>query len=217
MSRSAHPTYYDRLGNPVPSVTTIIGRFKDSGALLYWANKVGREGKTLNEARDPAALAGTLAHQLVEAHLRGQAEPVLEGDPDAVAKARAAFEAYLRWEAMVRVEIMYAEVALVSERYKFGGRLDAIAKIGGDLALMDWKTANAIYVDYTLQLAAYQLLWEESYPDHPLVGGFHLCRFSKEDGDFSHHYFPRLEKEAIAFLKMRELYDLMKECERRVK
>ncbi len=118
---------------------------------------------------------------------------------------------------MTKLEIHHAEVPLVSERYRFGGRLDAIGVVGNEMVLVDWKTSNSVYLDYTLQLAAYSLLWEETYPDHPLVGGFHLCRFAKEEGDFGHHHYPKLEREAIAFLKMRELYDLVKDCERRVK
>jgi hypothetical protein len=57
---------------------------------------------------------------------------------------------------------------------------------------------NAVYADYLYQLAAYGLLWNENYPDHPPVGGFHLCRFAKEQGDFSHHYFPSLDDEAAS-------------------
>jgi PD-(D/E)XK nuclease superfamily len=212
-----YPTYKNSDGKVVPSVTTILSRFKDSGGLLYWANKVGREGLTLDQAREPAATAGTMAHTLVEAHLRDEPEPPLSGDPSVIEKARAAYGSYLKWESMTSLEVRHAEVALVSDKYQFGGRMDAIGVVGNELVLIDWKTSNSVYVDYTLQLAAYQLLWEEAYPDHPLVGGFHLCRFAKEEGDFGHHHFPKLEREAITFLKMRELFDLVKDCERRVK
>ena len=82
--------------------------------------------------------------------------------------------------------------------------------------LLDWKTSNAVYPDYLLQLAGYKLLWEETYPEHQLTG-FHLCRFAKEEGDFSHHYFPKLDKEVETFLVMRSLYDLVKDVEKRVK
>ena len=57
----------------------------------------------------------------------------------------------------------------------------------------------------------------ENYPDHPLVGGFHLCRFAKEQGDFSHHYFPSLADEAETFLRMRDLFDRVKKAERRLR
>lgn len=213
-----YPSYQDSAGNKVPSVTTVIGRFKDSGPLLYWANKVGREqGLTLDQAREPAATAGTMAHELVESHLRGETEPALKGSADVIEKAKAAFATFLKWQKQSSLEFRHVEVPLVSETYRFGGRLDAIGVIGNELVLCDFKTSNSVYVDYTLQLAAYKILWEENYPDHPLIGGFHLLRFAKEEGDFGHHHFPKLEREAAAFLSMRKLFDEVKECERRVK
>lgn len=212
-----HPGYTDSLGNKLPSVTTVIGRFKDSGPLLWWANKAGLDGKSLEEARTPAASAGTMAHLLVEASLRGEPTPRLDGPPDTVAKAQAAFTVYRKWKDQTRLEIKHAEVALVSERFKFGGKLDAIGVLGNELCLCDWKSSASVYVDYTLQLAAYGLLWDENYPEHPLVGGFHLLRFAKEGGDFAHHHFPKLDDERAVFLQMRELYDGIKRCERRVK
>lgn len=209
--------YKDSAGNRLPSVTTILSRFKDSGGLLYWANQAGLDGKTLDEARMPAATAGTMAHDLVEAHINGHELPELQGAPDVVEKARAAFHTFLKWKDSTNITIRHSEVSLVSERHKFGGRLDAIGLQGNELVLLDWKTSNAVYADYLLQLAGYRILWEETYPDHPITGGFHLARFAKEEGDFSHHYFPKLDLEAETFLAMRDLYGKVKQVEKRVK
>ena len=55
--------YKDHRGNRLPSVTSIIGRFKESGGLLYWANQQGLEGKTLDQARAEVTTPGTLAHK----------------------------------------------------------------------------------------------------------------------------------------------------------
>lgn len=214
---SKYPSYVNAAGERLPSVTTIIGRFKDSGPLLYWANKVGREGLTLEQAREPAAMAGTMAHALVEAYLKDEEAPTLEGDADTVAKAKAAFEGFVKWQNQSHLEFVHVEVPLVSEVHRFGGRLDAIGNIGNELVLVDFKTSNSIYVDYLLQLGAYSILWNENYPGHPLVGGFHLLRFAKEEGDFAHHHFPKLDQEAAIFLRMRELYDIIKQAEKRVK
>lgn len=216
--------YTDETGIALPSVTTIIGRFKDSGGLLFWAFKKGMTYGLAGESAaklydDTGALdAGTVAHDMVEAHINGRPmPPEPKGHPDAVAKGVAAFKTFLKWQDMTKLKLRHTEVSLISEKYKYGGRLDAIGVVGNELVLCDWKTSNAVYLDYTLQLAAYALLWEESYPDHPLVGGFHLLRFAKEEGDFGHHFFPKLDQEKVAFLKMRELYDLVKSCEKRVK
>lgn len=209
--------YKDSSGNRLPSVTTILSRFKDSGGLLYWANQAGLDGKTLDEARAPAATAGTMAHDLVEAHINKREAPVLLGNADTIAKARAAFDTFQKWLDLNKLQIRHTEVSLVSEAHKYGGRLDAIGLSGNELILLDWKTSNAVYADYILQLAGYKVLWEENYPEHLLTGGYHLCRFAKEEGDFSHHYFPRLDLEVETFLAMRDLYDKIKTVEKRVK
>ena len=59
------PTLGYRLkdGTKVPGVTTIIGRFKDSGGLLWWAFEQGQaaergEINSLYDKRDAAAEAG---------------------------------------------------------------------------------------------------------------------------------------------------------------
>ena len=212
-------------GKRVPSVTTILSRFKDSGGLLYWANQAGRDGLTLEEARTPAATAGSVAHDMVEAFIKQQAAPQTSHiAPEIVQKAQNAFTTFVKWFEMNNLSIRHTEVELVSERHLFGGRLDAIGvQPQGDgknepaLCLLDWKTSNSVYADYVLQLAAYKILWEENYPDHPLVGGFHLVRFAKEEGDFGHFYYPSLEHEAQTFIHMRQLYDMVKKVEARVK
>ena len=96
-----HPKggYKDKDGNKVPGVTTIIGRFKDSGGLLWWAfgqGKLAEQGEinSLYDKRDEAADFGTLAHDLVELHINDMPiipneypEPALQG-----------YENYLNWE-----------------------------------------------------------------------------------------------------------------------
>ena len=153
--------YKDHRGNRLPSVTTIIGRFKESGGLLYWANQQGLEGKTLDQARAEVTTPGTLAHKAVEDHINGRPETALAGAGEVTEKARNAYAAYLNWEAMNRITFRHTEVALASEQYAFGGTLDAVGMIGNELILLDWKCANAVYADYLYQLAAYGLLWND--------------------------------------------------------
>jgi hypothetical protein len=209
--------YKDRSGRRIPSVTTVISRFRDASGLLYWANQQGLEGKTLDESRSEVTTPGTIGHLMVEAHIHGQEYSPQQYPADLVAKARAAFAAYLRWERMTAITFRHTEVSLISDKHRFGGTLDAVGVIGNELVLCDWKCANSIYADYLFQLAAYKLLWEENFPWHPIVGGFHLGRFARERGDFSHHYFPALDDEAETFLAMRSLYDRVKKTEKRVR
>ena len=220
----AHPTqgYKNAAGKRVPGVTTIIGRFKESGALLWWAFDQGKAAErgeigNLYDKRDEAAESGTLAHSMVEAHIRNEPQPTGEGISESTFKeALNAYEAYRQWESMTKLEIVEQEIQMVSEKYQFGGCPDAIGTIDGKLSLVDWKTSKSVYVDFMVQVAAYAILWEENHPDRPITGGYHLCRFSKTGGDFSHHYWADLEDAKRQFLLFREAYSLDKALKKRV-
>lgn len=212
--------YFNADGKRIPGTTTIIGRFKDSGGLIHWAYNQGKDGKELYEERDKAAECGTLAHEMVEAYLRKQDHmAILKSVPEEMAtKALNAFQMFRDWKDQTRIEIItdFQEVSMVSEQYQYGGTPDAIGILDGKHILLDWKTSNAVYSDYLMQLAAYKLLWEEN--GHPEInGGFYLCRFSKEFPDFSAHYFGELDLAEKQFLLLRKAYENDKELSKRVK
>lgn len=210
--------YYNAAGDKLPGTTTIIGRYKESGGLVQWAYKSGREherlvaqGKAaprhLYDVVDEAALAGNIAHDMIEAHILGK-EFKPEGSDEILAKAQNSFAQFLEWREQSRIEIVATERAYVSERHQFGGTVDAIGRDGkGRIVLLDWKTSNAVYQDYLIQLAAYALLLEECAPEWT-PQGFHLLRVAKESADFAHHFFGELEDAKKAFVLMRELYKL---------
>jgi len=136
-------------------------------------------------------------------------------DSEIVKQAWQGYQNYLRWEKTTNMQIVSLETPMVSEVYKFGGTPDAMM-VGGKLAMGDWKTSNAIYPDHIIQLAAYKVLWEENHPDQPIDGGFHLCRFSKEHGDFAHHFWSELDDAWEQFLLFRQAYDIDKKLKKRV-
>jgi len=78
--------------------------------------------------------------------------------------------------------------------------------VQGKRSLGDFKTANAVYADNLLQLAAYGQLWTENFPDQPIDGGYHLLRFSKS-GDLETRWWGDLSEALEAFLLMRQLYN----------
>ena len=211
------PTFdYEIDGEHVPGTTTIINRFKEQGALNYWHWDQGRKGLDFRVTKKEAADAGTLAHLMVECDLRGKKWEHGAYPEDIVRKAWGAYAAYTTWKEQSRLLLVSLETPLVSREYRFGGTPDAIVNIGGRFAIVDLKTSNAIYRDYLLQVAAYKQLWDENYPETPITGGFHILRFSKEDGDFGHHHYPDLGSAWKMFVHLRRAYDLDKELKKRV-
>lgn len=204
--------YHTQDGTKVPSVTTILGRWKESGGLLQWAFKQGQSGaRTLYEQRDAAAEIGTMAHEMCDSHMRGgDPQETLDGfhaTPEQAEKARTAFRAFLTWVDNHRAEMIACETPLVSETHRFGGTPDFLVRIDGKLAMADLKTSNSVYRDYLLQVAAYGLLWNETQSEK-ITGGFHILRLGKDNPDFGHHYFPELDGAADLFLLLRKAYDM---------
>lgn len=208
--------YKNAAGEKIPGTTTVIGRFKESGGLLQWAFKQGQTGAAhLYDERDKAALAGNIAHDMIECDILKRDRPVFVCDAELLVKAENAFNQFKEWQEQTRIEIVSTERSFVSERYQFGGTIDAIGRdMKGRIVLVDWKTSAAVYQDYLIQLAAYSLLLEECQPELTPTA-FHLLRVAKESADFAHHYFGELEQAKEAFILMRRLYDIDKVLKKR--
>lgn len=205
----------------VPSSTTITGRFKDSGGLIFVAKRNWHEAGARGEPFDRDAYwsdhnaleVGSAAHKRIEAWLHGDPPPPLE--PEYVERVESAFSAFKEWFEAGRFEVVATELPLVSRQFMFGGTIDAILRDGkGRLAIGDWKSSNAIFEDYLWQIASYGQLWNENN-DEQIAGGFHLVRFSKEHGDFAHHWFPELEDAWTTFLHLRAAYESTKSVKKR--
>jgi len=210
-------------GVRIPGTTTIISRWKDSGALIHWAWKQGKEGIDYRQTRDKAGDTGTAAHNLIEAFIKNTYTPdyynEVMGVFDDAQKLEVAnaFAAFRFWWDQTKIQIVDQETQMVSRKYRFGGTPDALGLLNGRLLLGDWKTSGGIYSDYVVQVAAYRQLYHEN-TDHKIEGAF-LCRFDKENGRFEQHDFTsdQLDVGFEAFVHMREMYDLDAKLKRFVK
>lgn len=214
--------YYTKDGKKVPGTTTILGRFKESGALIAWAYKRGKDGLDLYDSRDKAAELGTITHEMVELYVAGNDPLDIVGkyglNDEDLEQVSSAFSAFQEWFESNKFQVIAQEVQLVSEIHQYGGTPDAVAVDSkGRLCLVDFKTSNGIYADYLYQLGAYRILWNECNPDLQLTGGSHLARFSKENSDFSHHYFPDITEAERGFLLMVELYEIDSRLKKRAR
>lgn len=196
-------------GERLPTVTSIIGRFKDSGALIHWAWKTGMAGKELRAARE--LTVGVLVEQLVEDHLLGTTRPLPSATAEQLETARRCFEGFRSWASEHGVTLVEHQVELTSDQHRFIGRVDAIIRLDGELAVVDWKVANGVYLDHLLQLAAYRLLlWERAKDPVPRRAA--IIQIGKEDGVVRPHEWDEdtLRTAEQMFLALRAAWDFDK-------
>jgi hypothetical protein len=221
--------YYLKSGERVPSVTEILGKFKDPAPLIGWSFKRGYESgmaasKGLPAPRsayaeaEQAAAAGQIAHDLLECHVIGKPY-VYDGKrpaPGVMERAEQGFANGKKWLEGSALKVVDTEKTLVREQYRFGGTRDALMI---DPArrhhLSDYKTSNAIYADYLIQVAAYGLLAEEC-EGIVIDGGYDILRFSKEHADFCHKWFADLTEAREIFIEMARIYPKVMRLEDRV-
>ena len=166
-----HEYFLDGKG-PITSVTTVIKIVDKSGPLVGWAKRItaeaavrhadklpewvadfGEDGavsmltKASNVIRDKAANAGSDIHQFAEAIVRGEDVVV----PEELAPYVAS---YRKWLADFEPEFLAAE-EMVYSHHGYAGTFDAIARIAGEVWMLDYKTSKGVYEETALQLAAY--------------------------------------------------------------
>lgn len=87
------PTVDYRVDNKkIPSVTTVLGRFKNATGLIIWANKLGLDGKSYHDELKKAGDIGTALHDLAEIHIK---QEYYELPKDK--KVKRCFNQFLTW------------------------------------------------------------------------------------------------------------------------
>lgn len=157
----------------LPSVTTVIRVLDKSGPLVGWAKRetarcavrnldmllrmreAGGDAAAVNwlkaipdYQRDSAADIGSRVHRLAEQLARGVEPEATDAEAPFVAAYRGFLDAY-------RPRFLAVEEMVASLRYGYGGTLDAIAVIDGEVWMLDVKTGTGVYAETGLQLAAY--------------------------------------------------------------
>lgn len=180
-------------GKRKTGVTTIIGIKDKSRPLVIWATELYRDflfealengkvsakhiedGCKLHSVRkEEAATLGSLAHDWIEQHVKGN-------NPDMPEDARVvtAINAFLDWEKQHKVKFVSTERVVYSKKHDFIGKMDAEAIVDGKRALVDFKTSSGLYNTVRMQTAAYQMADEEEGTKK--YQGRWAIRIAKED------------------------------------
>ncbi|MFE0187723.1 hypothetical protein [Streptomyces sp. NPDC058989] len=174
IQRSGSRFYVDpETGAKAPGVTSVLSMLP-KGFLQFWAAKevataaVDNIGPLVGLAmNDPAGAID---------YLKGAPRRVTRQAADIGSDAHDVFERLARGEAVARVhpdlrsyadhfrafldevkpEFLFLEDAVWSDRHNYAGSFDAIARIGGETVVLDWKTTRSgVHEEVALQLSAY--------------------------------------------------------------
>jgi hypothetical protein len=205
-----HQKYVTTDGTVVPGASTVAKVGSDSSALLHWAWQCGVDGLDYRKVRDTAADIGTLCHFMIECHLTGK-EPDLDAfSADDIKRAKVSFDKFREFWEREELKIINPETVLVSDKYRYGGTLDApCTNKNGDIILVDWKTSKAIYDEYLYQLAGYENLWNEDGGEfgQTKINRRVIVRIGKKDeGDFEVRWLSDLKNEFEIFKAQLNLY-----------
>jgi len=217
--------FWDEHEDGLISVTTVTGIVDKSRPLIFWAVNLAKQylldivenqmvpvttEHILTAARqhtikkEEAADIGTEIHKWVSAWIQGQKPEIPDNE-----KIRQGIDAFLKFQNEYKVKWLQSEEIVGSFKHHFAGIMDAVGKIGKDLVLIDFKSSNAIYPEMYLQVAGYQMAWEEETKKK--LAYRIIARFGKDDGEFEYRKLDDKKADAEAFLAALKLKLRMKE------
>ena len=204
------PTVDYKIDNKkVPSVTTILGRFKNATGLLIWANQIGLKGQLYQDELKKAGDIGTALHDLAEIHIKEEYYELPEDK-----KVRNCFNQFLEWWDNNNYKVTWTEKHFCSEKYLYGGTPDLLVN---ENILVDFKTSKGIYSDYLVQGSAYAKLIEEN--ENRKIDKFIICRFPKDNSQTEIKEFSKEDLDnAFSYFKLlRKAFDLDKQINKLIK
>ena len=174
-----HTTYYNKYGEIVPSVTTVL-KIIAKESLIYWANSLGWKRLSVTKELDDSSTVGTCAHNFIEAYITGddigkiEIKRQIECLPEELKyQVLNSIESFILWwkDNKQDFEILECEKEMSCD--DFGGTADLIAKYKKtNTVIIDFKTSKAFYFTMFLQLAAYAHMYKckhGKYPDNVAI------------------------------------------------
>lgn len=155
-----HTIYKDSSDKRVPGCTTIIGVL-NKPSVVVWANKIGLQGIEMSKYVDDLAEVGTLAHEMISAHFTGKKVDTDEYSKKVIDRAENSMISFLEWVKNKKIDVIFSEKVLVSDKFGYGGTIDMYCNLDGENYLIDFKTGSGIYDDHFYQMAGYKILLNE--------------------------------------------------------
>jgi len=205
----AHTRYYTKTGQLVPGVTTVLGVL-NKPALVKWANDLGLKGIQVGKYVDELATIGTLAHYIIECHLKKEKPDYSNNTPNQVSLAENSAIKFMEWQdAQKDFKLLATERQFISEQFLYGGTIDLYCEIDGKKCCVDIKTCKGVYDEMHTQVVAYaKALTEEGNR----VDEIKIVRVGRnEDEGFEVVNVGNFDLHWNRFLACKKIYELNKQ------
>lgn len=157
-----------------PSVTTIVQQAVPKG--VGWNKWLGNSPSydSAMAFGDEAAQVGDCVHSFLDCLVRGQTIPTNAEWYDDRREQNVQLD-YRHIKRLIGFELFWrehhpqplaSEILMVGE--EFAGTADLICVINGELWLIDYKTGKPYEKDHELQITAYKMLWDFTFPEEPI-------------------------------------------------
>lgn len=145
---------------PFPSVTWIVSVYPKLG-LQKLRDELGAEETDL--LKKLGGERGSKVHDAITAIIQGEEVRVDSEftnpntgqlEPLSAEEVRHVMS-FVQWRDAVNPKFLIWDVTVISERNGYGGTIDAVAEIDGEIYFIDFKTSKVIGTDYEMQISAY--------------------------------------------------------------
>lgn len=150
-----------------PGVTTILDAYYKGYGYYEWLKQVGFNS---DEIVRKAAEQGSNVHNMIENYLKGFQVSWLNSEDKELYTLNEwqMFCKFIEFFETYKPEVLAIEFKFCNESLGFGGCLDLICRINGQIWLIDHKTSNYIHKTHELQLSAYRKAWNEINPQYEI-------------------------------------------------
>jgi len=151
----------------IPSVTWITGYVYKGIGFYKWLSEKGWD--EAEAAKMEAGDKGSKIHSAIEQLITGASvklddkyfSRMSETDEELKPEEYAAIMSFKNWYDETKPKFIMQETTVISEKYNFAGTVDAVAKIGDQLYIIDWKTSQYVWPSMEAQLSAYKQALKE--------------------------------------------------------
>ena len=193
-------------GKQVPAVTRVVDAVSPKN-LTDWAAKAGADWWLNNYSDDvemqpimydgirygykdisaEAQKIGSDVHRWIELYIRGEMEEI-ELSVEYPDNVKVPMENFHKWVEARKVEWLGSEEKVYSKMWNYAGTIDALARINGELYVIDFKTSAKIYKEYYLQVYGYAQAVHEMCKSPPYPKGM-IVRLDKNEDKYQEAAF----------------------------